>query len=796
MAKNLNQIATAAVSILATDKMYIARSPFGVTDDRYILGSSIISQLASPLTTKGDLYTFSTVDARLAVGVTNGQILQVNSAAAVGLSWSTPTYPSASGSAGKILISDGTNNVYSTPTYPNTAGTTGSIIISDGTNKINSTSLWPNTVGTALHLLLSDGTSNVYSTPAYPNASVTAGKFIISDGTNYIASTSIMPNTVGSAGTIIRSDGTVNAYTTTTYPNTNAINTIMYASSANVLGVITPVNSAVMISSGTGVPSFSTTLPAGLTIPGYQTTITLPLSLANGGTNASLTANTGGIFYSTASAGAILGGTATAQQMLQSGATAAPSWSTSTWPATTTANQILYSSATNTVSEITAAANAVLITSGVSVPSLSQTLPSAVQANITVVGTIVTGVWTGTNIALNKGGTNASLTASTGGIVYSTASAMAILAGTATAGQMLQSGSTAAPTWSTAAWPATTTANQLLYSSTNNNVAGLTSANNGLLVTSSAGVPSILAGPGTSRNLLMSNAAAAPSFTTETYAVPGASGNVMTSDGTNWISAVPSSTALLTTKGDLFSFSTVDARLPVATGDGKILQVLASATTGLAYSTPTYPSASGGAGVLLRSDGTNNVYTTSTYPNTNAVSTLLYASSANVMAALATANSSVLITNSSGVPAWGTTLPSGLTYGAINATSINFGGSTLSVYATGSWTPIDGSGASLTFSTAIGSYTKIGNVVVASCEVIYPVTVSGANAVVGGLPFTTNSSLANQGGSVQYCTASTVVKISTSASSTVINLYNAAQAAILNSALSGGTILMQVIYIV
>lgn len=44
MAKNLNQIPTPASSILATDKMYISRSPFGLTDDRYIFGSSIIAQ--------------------------------------------------------------------------------------------------------------------------------------------------------------------------------------------------------------------------------------------------------------------------------------------------------------------------------------------------------------------------------------------------------------------------------------------------------------------------------------------------------------------------------------------------------------------------------------------------------------------------------------------------------------------------------------------------------------------------------------------------------------------------------
>jgi len=50
MGKNINQIATAATSILSTDKMYIGRSPFGLTDDRYILGSSILSQLLSSAT--------------------------------------------------------------------------------------------------------------------------------------------------------------------------------------------------------------------------------------------------------------------------------------------------------------------------------------------------------------------------------------------------------------------------------------------------------------------------------------------------------------------------------------------------------------------------------------------------------------------------------------------------------------------------------------------------------------------------------------------------------------------------
>ena len=43
----------------------------------------------SPLTTKGDLYTFSTVDARLAVGA-NDTVLTADSAEATGLKWATP----------------------------------------------------------------------------------------------------------------------------------------------------------------------------------------------------------------------------------------------------------------------------------------------------------------------------------------------------------------------------------------------------------------------------------------------------------------------------------------------------------------------------------------------------------------------------------------------------------------------------------------------------------------------------------------------------------------------------------
>lgn len=91
---------------------------------------------------------------------------------------------------------------------------------------------------------------------------------------------------------------------------------------------------------------------------------------------------------------------------------------------------------------------------------------------------------------LSKGGTNANLTASNGGIFYSTGSASAILSGTSTANQILLSGSSSAPAWSTATYPATTTANQLLYSSATNTIGGLSTTGSAVLVTNSSGVPS------------------------------------------------------------------------------------------------------------------------------------------------------------------------------------------------------------------------------------------------------------------------------------------------------------------
>ena len=57
-------------------------------------------------------------------------------------------------------------------------------------------------------------------------------------------------------------------------------------------------------------------------------------------------------------------------------------------------------------------------------------------------------------------------------------------------------------------------------------------------------------------------------------------------------------------------------------------------------------------------------------------------------------------------------------------------------YEEGTWTPVDGSGAGLTFTVADATYTKVGRIVTCHAQVNFPTNTNGLTAQISGLPFT------------------------------------------------------------
>lgn len=116
------------------------------------------------------------------------------------------------------------------------------------------------------------------------------------------------------------------------------------------------------------------------------------------------------------------------------------------------------------------------------------------------------------------------------------------------------------------------------------------------------------------------------------------------------------------------------------------------------------------AGQIIRSGGTgaNPSYSTATYPATTTINRLLYSSAANTISELATANSSILVTNGSGVPSLSTTLPAFTLGGTVSG-----GGNQINNVIIGTTSPLAGSFTSLAYST-----TLTGTSTSASCAAI------------------------------------------------------------------------------
>jgi len=97
--------ATVSTSSTLALKQYDAGTLYFNSTSAAIFFATDAADSTSPLTTKGDLYGFSTLDARIPIG-TNNQVLTADSAQALGLKWATPaTLP---------LVGCGLSNYYTT----------------------------------------------------------------------------------------------------------------------------------------------------------------------------------------------------------------------------------------------------------------------------------------------------------------------------------------------------------------------------------------------------------------------------------------------------------------------------------------------------------------------------------------------------------------------------------------------------------------------------------------------------------------------------------------------------------
>jgi hypothetical protein len=148
--------------------------------------------------------------------------------------------------------------------------------------------------------------------------------------------------------------------------------------------------------------------------------VTIPVPVAQGGTGrTTLTAHAVLLGEGTSPVG-FAGPTATTGQVLQNNAGADPTYSTATYPSTTTINQILYSSAANVVSGLATANQAVLTTGATGVPvltalSMDGQLLIGSTAGVPAVATLTAG----TGVAITNASNSITIAVSTSGTPWS-----------------------------------------------------------------------------------------------------------------------------------------------------------------------------------------------------------------------------------------------------------------------------------------------------------------------------------------------------------------------------------------
>ncbi len=208
----------------------------------------------------GIFYSTGSVGALLSGTATAGKIL--SSGASSAPSWSVPTFPVSSATAGKVIRSDGTNWIASTSTWPEVSGI-GKIIRASAYNGV---STWSNSTSTfadtyAQNDILYAGTANTIT-----GLTASASKILVTNGSSVPGWATDLPTavTIGS-GYIYRASGTdVAVADGGTGRSSWTQYLIPYASTTTALSQIAIGTSGQpLVSAGAGsAPAFSSSLSA------------------------------------------------------------------------------------------------------------------------------------------------------------------------------------------------------------------------------------------------------------------------------------------------------------------------------------------------------------------------------------------------------------------------------------------------------------------------------------------------------------------------------------------------------
>lgn len=181
-------------------------------------------------------------------------------------------------------------------------------------------------------------------------------------------------------------------------------------------------------------------------------------------------------------------------------------------------NQLIWANGTNSLTGLATAANGILITSSGSVPSISSTLPIAVQNNITNLGTIAS---IGAPLGAQFGGTgitNLATSTITLGGAFTMAGAFTFIGNiTANTNITFPTSGTLATTAGASGIVSPGLINQLAYyAAAGSTVSGVTIVNSAALTTTSGGVPTWVAYTGTGAPVL----ATSPTLVTPALGTP------------------------------------------------------------------------------------------------------------------------------------------------------------------------------------------------------------------------------------------------------------------------------------